>query len=525
MSENEAKTQITSEHKVSQHPHLWILFFAILFAVLSVIFCSTSTSFLYPKTNLDNIDIDSNYFLYSGYLLLEGRIPYLEIFDHKGLYHVAINALGVLLGGRYGVFFLQIVFNSVGLFFLFETIYRLGIKSRFYTFMAGLFYLVLRFSSMAGNQEGEWVFPFMAMGLYFFLPSLLNENKRDLYIGSLILGLEMGLSLNARPLDALAAGSLFIAYFVYWCHSCRDFKRLLIVVSLAIFGLFVPFFFIIPFAVRNGYLEIMFLAIFVQGGHYIDESLVSLERLLPILLIVLLFALTIFFYFHERKHKNINQVLNEILFVHFLVFELVFLLVFRYMDYLWVYYPSFIITFVLYLNGIKIEERLRGRRALLLGTSSYVSLFVVVFLSIYYTSGAYLFGYYEQEKIENDISLIPYEYRRTPGAVYALGVDPGIYIVGEIEVGPCPYFAYQHWWLPNNSTVLPRINEYLGDSEEQPHYLLVSILEEEQKALEPFMEVVEENYVRQAPEYLPRWDNNQQFEIWTKIGFEAEWAI
>lgn len=39
------------------------------------------------------------------------------------------------------------------------------------------------------------------------------------------------------------------------------------------------------------------------------------------------------------------------------------------------------------------------------------------------------------------------------------------------------------------------------------------------------MKVVEENYVRQAPESLPRWDNNQQFEIWTKAGFEAEWEI
>lgn len=72
--------------------------------------------------------------------------------------------------------------------------------------------------------------------------------------------------------------------------------------------------------------------------------------------------------------------------------------------------------------------------------------------------------------------------------MYALGVDPGIYIVGEIEVGPCQYFAYQHWWLPNNSTLLPHVNEYLGDPEEQPYYLLVSILEEEQEAIRAFYE-------------------------------------
>ena len=69
---------------------------------------------------IKDMNVDSNLFRYEASLWLAGRTPYLDFYDHKGLYHVAVDALGLLIGGgsRYGIFALEILVSCLNLYFL-----------------------------------------------------------------------------------------------------------------------------------------------------------------------------------------------------------------------------------------------------------------------------------------------------------------------------------------------------------------------------------------------------------------------
>lgn len=74
-----------------------------LMALLFVAFNSKSTSPLFGYRF-----IDSDIFRYMGYALLQGKIPYTDLFDHKGLLLYWINALGLFIHIDYGIFILQV---------------------------------------------------------------------------------------------------------------------------------------------------------------------------------------------------------------------------------------------------------------------------------------------------------------------------------------------------------------------------------------------------------------------------------
>lgn|GEM_PF-1457818 len=69
---------------------------------------------------------DSGVFLYEGWRLLEGDLPYRDFWDHKGPVLFAINAFGVLLSGRtrWGIFLVDSLGLIVGMVVLFRALRR-----------------------------------------------------------------------------------------------------------------------------------------------------------------------------------------------------------------------------------------------------------------------------------------------------------------------------------------------------------------------------------------------------------------
>ena len=87
--------------------YVWM---SVCLGVLVVIINSDSTSpFFYIWT------LDSQIFQYMGYAMTEGKIPYTDLFDHKGLFIYAVNAIGYLINRDFGVHLLQIVNLSLTL--------------------------------------------------------------------------------------------------------------------------------------------------------------------------------------------------------------------------------------------------------------------------------------------------------------------------------------------------------------------------------------------------------------------------
>ena len=62
---------------------------------------------------------DSAVFQTMGLALLHGKLPYVDLFDHKGPVLYFINAFGLWLGnGKLGIFVMQIIANTISFTFI-----------------------------------------------------------------------------------------------------------------------------------------------------------------------------------------------------------------------------------------------------------------------------------------------------------------------------------------------------------------------------------------------------------------------
>ena len=94
---------------------LWC-FPALAFALLLCFSYSTSPLYQY-------MGFDSAIFKTIGLGILQGKLPYTDLFDHKGPVIFYIDALGQwLIPGKAGIFLLQILSLSLALYFIFRTV-------------------------------------------------------------------------------------------------------------------------------------------------------------------------------------------------------------------------------------------------------------------------------------------------------------------------------------------------------------------------------------------------------------------
>ena len=142
-------------------------YFVLLFLPIAIIFLllySYTTSPLFIHEGMD-----SAVFKTMGLAILQGKIPYVDIFDHKGPILYFINALGqFLIPGRLGIFCLQVIGLSIVLIFLFKTANLfIGKFASFISVLITLF--VYGGVIQEGNQCEEWMMIFFSISLYYVL--------------------------------------------------------------------------------------------------------------------------------------------------------------------------------------------------------------------------------------------------------------------------------------------------------------------------------------------------------------------
>ena len=136
-----------------------LLFVPVAFVFLLFFSITTSPLYVYEGT-------DSAVFKTMGMVILQGRTPYVDQFDHKGIVLYLINALGQwIIPGRMGIFTLQVVGMSVALFFMFKTarLFTTPSKAALAIFIALFFYTGV---IAGGNLEEEWSVYFFSISLY-----------------------------------------------------------------------------------------------------------------------------------------------------------------------------------------------------------------------------------------------------------------------------------------------------------------------------------------------------------------------
>jgi hypothetical protein len=133
---------------------------------------------LFPS-NPDNMTLpsrDSGVFLYIGWRLIKGDIPYRDVWDHKPPLIYFVDALGLLLSPHslFGVWILQFIFLFLTLFFLYksldETLGTLPAIVGLIILTSGLLTILDQ-----GNVTEEYALIFQSLGFWLFSRSQKNN--------------------------------------------------------------------------------------------------------------------------------------------------------------------------------------------------------------------------------------------------------------------------------------------------------------------------------------------------------------
>ena len=129
----------------------------LLSAFAGVLLFSQTTSPLYGDWGYD-----SAMFQTIGKYWAQGYLPYVELFDHKGPIIFFINAVGYALGGKTGVFAVQIVFITAAEYAAFAMLKnRTGEKIAIA--LSALLPLFLVVNWNEGNTTEEYILPFLML--------------------------------------------------------------------------------------------------------------------------------------------------------------------------------------------------------------------------------------------------------------------------------------------------------------------------------------------------------------------------
>ena len=140
---------------ITSHRRLTDFLFASLGAFVVCLLTETALSPLYSVLTFGYTNVDSSFYLVSAKVWLQGGVPYHDFYDHKGLFHLCINVLGIWLGGRYGVWLLAILASVFNLFVLFSLVrYLCGDSWRWRLLAYGVYFAGFALL-LEGNVEGE----------------------------------------------------------------------------------------------------------------------------------------------------------------------------------------------------------------------------------------------------------------------------------------------------------------------------------------------------------------------------------
>ncbi len=252
-----------NSHKTSL---AYIILFVI--AIVYVTLFSFSTSFLYP--HMAFVGNDSSQFLTIGKAWYLGKIPYRDMFDHKGPFIFFVDLIGFFITGgktHFGVSIIQILF----LFCTITAIYKisqLAHKSSFSGYICVFITLILMRNNYAeGNSVEEYCLPFICWSAYFLLRDLCStDNFFDYRLGFLY-GITAGICFLTRITNFIPLCGMLLIY-IFTLIASKDFKCFFKSAITFILGMALvccPFF--IYFAYNNTLSE-MFYASFTYNVEY-----------------------------------------------------------------------------------------------------------------------------------------------------------------------------------------------------------------------------------------------------------------
>ncbi len=244
----------------------------ICFLILSafmIIMIASRSSFLYPCNDWN----DANSYFSVGKALFNGKMPYRDVFDQKGMYLYFLYGLAYLVSHTtfLGVFLLEVIFAAVDLLGIFR-ILQLYVKRQTALLLAPVA-LATAFCSKSfywGGSAEEICYPFLIWGLYLSLSYFQNDypqkemSRKTLFVGGILAGIVANIKFTL--LGFFFAWMMCIAFAFL---ARKNFWGAVKACLIFLLGMAIPFVpWMIYFGVQNGLYEWYFGYVYVNVFAY-----------------------------------------------------------------------------------------------------------------------------------------------------------------------------------------------------------------------------------------------------------------
>ena len=203
--------------ETSSKKSMFFAFFICLVIAFIAITIVSKCSFLYAFHDGNDV----NWFLTMGRGIVEGKVPYRDLFEQKGILLYMLFALNYLICGDqlYFIYLVEIIFGASFLFLSFKIInLYLPYKS---SLLGVLITAIIVFTSRAfwcgGGEAEEYCLPLFTYEVYIFLKSLKKDKNISLiegFICGLFAGVIFWIKYSMLVFYAVLGLCIFIDFFI-----------------------------------------------------------------------------------------------------------------------------------------------------------------------------------------------------------------------------------------------------------------------------------------------------------------------
>ena len=439
---------------IKKHLNIFISFMIAFF----VLFITSENSPLYVMNDW----VDVNAFFTVGKGMMNGLLPYKDLFEQKGPLLYLIYGIGYLISptSYFGVFVLEVISFTVFIYYVIKICEMFKVKKYAYLISSILSILLCTSNAFAhGGSAEEFCFPYFAITLFYSLKFIKTKevSKLELFINGLLAGF---IFMIKYTLLGLWFGYMIIIIFDLLIR--KRFKDIFINSIIFLSGMFLPFLvFIIYFYLNNGLKDFIDIYFIMNLFSYSPDKIslinkieLSFTGMFKSLagngLLILILWIYIFIVVKDYKTEKINKIYFILLIIFSILFTYIGGKFYRYYILLLLPYMLFSLIYLFYKYKPHFNK---------------YSLFIVIVILIGYT---YLNSNYKDNilKSENDYAQYIFadeinKYENATVFNYQT-LDTGIYFTSNI-VPNVKYFHQININKDNFETIFVEQDRYIKE--------------------------------------------------------------
>lgn len=451
-----------SADNTSKLKHLFLLTVCVF---VSMLFCCAYTSPIYPYYN----NSDSAIFMLIGRGIAEGKLCYVDLFDHKGPILFFIQAIGWKIGGRSGIWFIECIAVLVSALAI-EGICR-ELKAKFFVPLAASA-MVLYAVFCHGNLSEDYSLPFVYISLFFAVKHFVSGNEKHPAVYALFYGMAFGVIAFIRVNNALIICALVLCIAIDLIAK-KQYKNLfanLLAGAVGIAVIAVPV--CLYFYMQDALYEMLY-ATFLYNLVYAGESTHAyvLGGRLPfyaMLYAPIIFALVIF----VMKRKSMPRPLFLTMLTASVLSLIMLVFANIYEHYFTNAIPMFTVAAALAVPNADLKTIFNKHKKN--AAAAALGVIVVVYIGFAaYRAAAPMYksyltdiSYDRYHQMNQSAQIIPEQER---DSVIGFEIPPEWYM--DCDIVPCyKYYIMQHWWTNSAVDVYGDFLNYLNS--EHPAWII-----------------------------------------------------